>query len=249
VQINGNKTVDSLAPNANVTVSVNYTAVLGRNNIFVVVDAPLATYGAVAEADETNNKANNSFIVSLYHIAAGNTTDFLRITNNATRTLFQWDVLNLTGSNVFVADSDSAVSWKNLQAIGRDTANLSASDDFEEIDVAFGSTNYTDSINSTYTSLGAPKTTRTFTVFIETINNVAIINSTNTSNFVTGILWDYSDANPGEYDGTQDLLFITEINQNKTGAYGTYDFEISIPAPLRGYVGGGTTVDFYTEIK
>ena len=79
------------------------------------------------------------------------------------------------------------------------------------------------------------------------MQNVPIVNSTNTSDFVTGILWDYSDGN-SEYNGTQDLILITRINENKTGEFGTYDYEIKIPAPLRSYVSGTNTVTFYTEI-
>ncbi len=77
-----------------------------------------------------------------------------------------------------------------------------------------------------------------FAVYGNTINNVPIVNSTNTSDFVTGILWDYSDINPGEYNGSQDLVFITKINKNKRGMYGIYDYEIDVPSKLRSYDNG-----------
>jgi len=247
-QISVNQTVATLSNGDNVTLSVTHILDIGTYNIFVIVDPPLATNGVISELNESNNKANNSFAVSLFHVAAGNATDLLRITNNLTRILFQWDILNITGSNLFVTDSDSTVSWDDLEAIGRDTSQVATSDDFEQIDAAFSSTALSDSINTTYTTGGAPITTQIFTVFADVINNVPVANSTNTSSFITGILWDTADGG-AEYSGTQDLIFVTKMNQSKQGQYGTYDFEISIPAPLREYTGGGSTVDFYAEIK
>ena len=64
------------------------------------------------------------------------------------------------------------------------------------------------------------------------------------------MLWDSNDNNNGEYNGSQDLVFITEINQGIAGMYGVYDYEIKIPAELRDYVEGGVekTVTFYVEL-
>ncbi|MBU0665924.1 MAG: hypothetical protein KKC26_01045, partial [Nanoarchaeota archaeon] len=243
-----NKTVSSLNAGSNVTVAVNYTTIIGPNQIFVQVDIPLVSNGQVTESDETNNEANNTFNVGLYHVVTGTTNDFLELTDLSAKTLFSWDVTNLTKSNIFVVDSDSVVSWDSLQAISRNTTNASTTNDFEEIDLAFGSTNYSDSINTTYTSSSSPKSTAPFYVFNKNITDVPIVNSTINTNFVTGILWDYNDGG-SEYNGTQDLIFISEVNENKVGQYGTYDFEIKIPALLRTYVGVGSSVDFYTEIK
>ncbi len=75
-----------------------------------------------------------------------------------------------------------------------------------------------------------------------------VINSTNTTNFKTGILWDKSDGNT-EYNGTQDIIFITEINEQQQGSQGIYDFEIKVPALLRNYNAAGTSVAFYVELK
>ncbi|MFC2135392.1 hypothetical protein ACFLTH_12330, partial [Bacteroidota bacterium] len=221
---------------------------IGLNEIFVLVDVPIATNGSVSEDNELNNEANNSFTVGQFNIIAGTTNDELRITDASYISLFEWSDVNLTDSNVYASDTDSVITWSELQAISRNTTNGSTNNDFEEMDAAFGSTNYTDSMNNTYTSGGSPIATQTFTVFSSDILNTPIVNSTNTSDFVTGILWDYSDGNV-EYNGTQDLVFITKINENKTGQYGTYDYEIKVPALLRNYKGGTETVTFYTEIN
>ena len=121
-------------------------------------------------------------------------------------------------------------------------------DDFAEIDTALGSTDFNDSVNDTWTRNGGLVNSRDIDVFSSTIQNVPVINSTNESSFVTGILWDTSDGG-AEYDGTQDLVFITIINESKAGQFGTYDYEIKIPATLRDYQAGTASVTFYTELK
>ena len=79
--------------------------------------------------------------------------------------------------------------------------------------------------------------------------NIPVINSSaNTSNFKTGILWDLSDGGT-EYDGAQDVVFVSELNPGAIGSRGTYDFEIAVPAYLRNYNATGSTVAFYVELK
>jgi len=248
-QINGNQTISTLVNGENFTLNITYNTSIGGNNIFVVVDPPLATNGSIIEENESNNKANNSFSVSLYHVYAGNTTEVIDMEKQSINiSLFQWNVSNATGSNIFVTDIEANPDFTNLQAISRDTGNNSVGNDFEEIDAAFGSTNYSDSINYTYTLNGNPRATKSYKVFTMTINNVPIVNSTTTRSFQTGILWDKGDGN-NQYNGTQDLLFITEINKSKQGSQGVYDFEIKVPALLRNYNAPGSSVVFYTEIK
>ena len=248
-QINGNKTISSIASGNNYTVNVSYNTSIGSNTIFVVVDPPTATNGSIQEENESNNKANKTLGISLYHIYAGNTTELIDLEKQSINlSIFQWNVSNATGSNIFVTDLEANLDFFSFQAISRNTTNDSVTGDFEEIDTAFGSTNYSDSINITYTSGGVPKATRAYEVFTDTINNVPIVNSTNTSNFQTGILWDTSDGNI-EYNGTQDLIFISEINKDQQGGSGIYDFEIKVPALLRNYNAAGSSVAFYFELK
>ena len=248
-KIDGNQTITLLNNGENFTLNMTYATVIGYNNIFVVVDPPTATNGSIIEENESNNKANNSFGVSLYQVYAGNTTALIDMEKQSiNRSLFQWEVANATGSNILVADLEASPSFLSLQAIGRDTSNASTTNDFTDIDTKLGTTNYSDSINRTFTVSGAPIATRNFTIFSRQIGNTPIINSTNTSNFVTGILWDMSDGNT-EYNGTQDILFNTEINMGQEGSQGIYDFEIKVPALLRNYNAAGTSVAFYVELK
>ena len=92
-----------------------------------------------------------------------------------------------------------------------------------------------------------------FSLEVYDINNVPIINSTNSSSFITGILWDSSDdSTDGQYDQSdkEDLIFITKANPSTPGKFGTYDYEITIPASLKRYMADNkVTVSLYTEIK
>jgi len=248
-QINDNKTITELNVSDNFTVNIIYTPNMDINNIFVVVDPPTATNGSIIEENESNNKANKAFNVGLYNVYLGNTSELIQIDKPSINiSLFTWDVSNATGSNIFITDIEAVPDFFSLQAIGLIAAGGPAAvNDFEDIDSSLGSTNYSDSVNNTYTSGGTPIKTNTYTVYSSNIVSVPVINSTNSSNFETGILWDTSDGG-AEYNGSQDLVFISEINKGAQGGLGIYDFEIKIPALLRNYNLAGDNIAFYFEI-
>ena len=123
-------------------------------------------------------------------------------------------------------------------------------DDFEEIDTVLNSTGYIDSVNRTYTVNSTSKNTASFIIFTSTIANISIANSTNTSNFITGILWDKSDDTNSQYNGTQDIVFASKINPDKQGKYGIYDYEIRVPSELKKYKTTNIqSVVFYAELR
>ena len=124
---------------------------------------------------------------------------------------------------------------------------MTSNDDFHEADLNLSMTAFYDSINNTYTINNIPVMTTTLLIYNKEIKNIPIINSTNISNFFTGILWDMSDGLP-EYNGTQDLVFVTKKNITNYGKFGYYDYEIRIPATLKNYKQGQGTVSFYVEM-
>jgi hypothetical protein len=85
-------------------------------------------------------------------------------------------------------------------------------------------------------------------VFSRTIYNVSVMNSTNTTTFETGLLWDKSDGG-AQYTGTQDLLLLSELNAAQQSFAGLSDFELRIPATLRELKGTNDIVVFYGEIR
>jgi len=247
-QISGNYTFDILA-GENVTVNVSWkVSGVGNVDIYVVADPPIATQGKVQEADEENNFAYKTIVISSYATAYGNLTGLKTLEDMENKTIFGWNVTQYNGTLVYAVDIDSSVNWAELQAISRDTTNGLQFDDFDEIDIAIQMQNNSDSINRTWTENNVAKLTKSYTVFRNAISNVPIVNSTNTSNFLTGILWDKDDGNT-EFNGTQDLVFLTTVNVNQQGKLGVYDYELRLPANLRLYKGPNTaTVSLYTEI-
>ncbi|MBN2422330.1 DUF2341 domain-containing protein [Candidatus Woesearchaeota archaeon] len=249
-QINGNRTI-SINAGENITVNVSWiTSIPNSYDIYVVVDPPIETNGDINEINESNNYAYRTLVIGSYNTFYGNFSGVLNIKQNQTNmTVFEWSLLNFTGSNIYAADYDSIVDWTNLQAISRDISDLYVQDDFNEIDIALQMENNTDSINLTYTENLQPKATATFTVYTYNIDNVPVVNSTNISNFITGILWDTSDGNT-EFDASQDLVFITQVNEDAQGMFGVYDFEFKVPSNLKLYrTPDAITVALYTEIK
>jgi hypothetical protein len=246
MQLNGNFTID-LNISQNKTVSLSWQFPIGLRTIFVEVDRNMTH----AELNESNNKANITFNISAYTIVYGNVTGSLVIQSIANKTVFSWQISNATTGNILVIDSDSYIVWSNITALGVNVTGGNVTNDFAELDLSLNMTNLTDSINRTWTTLGKPRSAQAFTVFSNVINYTPIVNSTNSSNFLTGILWDKSDSNPGEYNGTQDVIFITEIRRNQVSQYGIYDFELKVPARLRQYRTPNTqnSVTFYAELK
>ncbi|MBR9699462.1 hypothetical protein GOV09_03345 [Candidatus Woesearchaeota archaeon] len=200
---------------------------------------------------------SGSFSIQAWHIIVGNLSGSLILGNSLGKAITEWTVSNSSGSNIYVADSDSTLNFDSLIALGRNLSNSSRFGDFVELDDLMATTNLTDSVNRTFTSGGSVKKEHNFTVFGSTIYYTPIVNSTNVTTFFTGILWDSSDddngGTVGEYDSAdqEDVVFITEATEPSDGSYGYYAFEISIPARLRAYVSGGdpNSVSLYGEIR
>ena len=237
-------------------VSVNWSSQIGPSDIFVIIDPPLATNGTYDELNESNNKAWKTISVGSWNFFYGDILSFSEfvLANNGSSKLVNWSTDGFDEGNVYVTDYDSFVSWVTLQALGKTKSNGDSSSDFSEVDTLLNSTNYTDSVYSVYTDSGVPTYTSDIYAFNNLIQEVPIINSTNNSNFVTGILWDYSDDTEGadgEFDlsDKEDLVFVAPINKQAEGAYGNYDYEIRIPAKLREYKTPDTkSAVFYVEI-
>lgn len=244
----GNNTTTSLEANSYAYLTMNWTAKLGLHNIFVLIDTPLETNGSVEEENETNNIANKTILVQSWHYFYGNLSGSLLLSNLNRSYVYVWNVSEANNSNIFAADYDSDINWTSLKAISRDVNDNYASNDFSEIDTALGMSNYTDSVNRTYTTNDLPKSVMSFSVFNKLIENVPVVDSINNSNFITGILWDYSDGGT-EFNGTQDLVFITKTNIGKQGSYEVCDYELRVPSNLKNYKSSTDSVAFYIEIK
>lgn len=246
IQLNGNYTLN-LTAGQNKTINISWSFSIGTSYIFVQIDRE----NIINEILEINNKANRSIEISAHNIVFGNITGNLILGSVSNGTVFSWEVSNATAGNIFAVDSDSSVTWTNLTAIGVNTTYGNVTNDFSEIDTALNMTNLSDSINRTYTTNSKPRSVKDYIVFRKTINTTPYVNSTNNTNFFTAILWDMSDNNPGEYNGSQDIIFVSEIKKQVLGRYGIYDFEMMVPARLRQYKvpNNDNSVTFYVELR
>ncbi|MBW2964494.1 DNRLRE domain-containing protein [Candidatus Woesearchaeota archaeon] len=244
----------SLDPGASTSVDQEWTAKVGDYDIHVVIDPPLDTNGSIDEGDESNNDAYNSISISMWTVFIGNVTGSLALETSDSQAIIKWNVTDTTGSIIYIVDTDSNPDFNSLVAFSRNTTGAYMADDFTELDSAINTTSYPDSVNLTFTSSGSPLSTQTFNVFGRAIDYVPTVSSTNTSIFITGILWDSSDDSNGnhQFDNTslEDVVFVTKVNASRQGMYGTYDYEIRVPARLKDFKQPDVqTVTFYTEIK
>ncbi|MFH0884599.1 MAG: NosD domain-containing protein, partial [Candidatus Micrarchaeota archaeon] len=188
---------------------------------------------------------------SMWHRFFGNVSGNIILGDNESNLVYSW---NASGFNVYFADYDSVISWYDLQAIGLDTSNSTSSNDFTELDTAFGTTLFSDNINRTYSTDGSnPIETDNFTVYGRPIDLVPVANSTafNTT-FRTGILWDMSDdGGDSEYSNAdnESTVWLVKVNASSADVYGTYDYLIQIPYTLATYEGSNDLVSVYLELQ
>jgi hypothetical protein len=77
--------------------------------------------------------------------------------------------------------------------------------------------------------------------------SVPVTDSTSSSSFKTGIL--YNSENGNDYDGSQDLIFVTPFRSDSEGKYGVYDYETKIPSSLKSQTGDSDKISIYTELE
>lgn len=222
----------SISERDNSTTNIIWATEIGPSNIYVKVDST----DLISEFNESNNKANRSINVGAWQDYYGTLNSSKILGDQSLSNLSFWFNESTSTGNIYVTDKESQINWGSLRAIGRNLTGEQTSNDFSDMDSNFGMTYYNDSITNKFTNDGnTPKATDSFFIHGSTINNVPIINSTNNTNFITGILWDSSSDTDGEYSITNNekIAFVTKINKNKEGKYGKYDYEISIPVKLR----------------
>ena len=255
VQIGGNQTIAQISGLNNLTVSVEWYASLGTSDIFVHVDPPISSNGTIVEWNELNNEANNSVSVGSWQFVYGDISEksVFQLADQENQSVVVWNASNFEDGGVFVADKESSILWNSLYAIGRNILGVNTSNDFSDMDSLLNMNSFADSIANVFTNGTVPLSTESLVIFNNLIEEIPMANSTNNTNFLTGILWDGSD-DTGDSQFSQgdseDLIFMTQVKKDLLGAYGVYDYEIRIPARLREYLGPDLkTVIFYVEIK
>lgn len=248
VQIDNRTISPVLSGGDNQTVSVTYVSVIGNRTIRVVVD-PLNT---VVEQNETNNNASRTLNVQSHTFFFGRINGNITLANVQNLSEYTWN--HTDAGNVFFFDVDSKFNFSALQALGKNVTNGTAGNDFGDANLNLNMTGFNDSMQFIWAG-GSNDTAlffKNFTIFGKTVFDVPVINSTNSSIFVTGILWDTQDDTNGEYDTTdkEDLVFVGNIVLNQSGEFlDNIDYEVRIPSLLRAYAGGANEIAFIAELR
>ncbi|MGD9276667.1 MAG: CARDB domain-containing protein [Candidatus Pacearchaeota archaeon] len=243
-----NETID-LDKNETVYLTSEFAGEIGVNEIFVTID-----YGDIFnESDETNNQLNQNISIGSWQFFYGDilSSSEYELAGNQTDRLISWNATNFNYGNLFVADSESSISWGDLISIGKKTNGDNSSNDFSEIDSLLNMADLSDSVYEVYTTAGEINGFGSFIVFGKTLTLVPVADSINNSNFITGVLWDSFDDADGEFDvaDKEDLVYVAKVNPDSLGAYGTYDYELRVPARLREYDDSNSdSVVFYAEV-
>jgi hypothetical protein len=223
------KLVD-LDSSQNKTISFQWTPVSGPNRIKITADPA----GAVSEENETNNQVRRMRDISSYHIFFGGKDVVIELGEDGNN-LTSW-IGTDSGGNIYFSDTDNDYFVTDLMP-------LNGSSDLAEADDALNLNGNNDSIEKEFSQ----SRTRCFTVGGEQMCDIPYVNSTNTDSFQTGILYD-TEIGTG-FNGTQGLVFVSNVDQSKTGKYGTYDYEARVPATLGTQVPGVDKISIYSEVQ
>ena len=254
-----NTTISSISAGSSRNATINWNSIIGTHNISIKVDPE----NTIEENDDGNNDASKLINVSGWQKYYGNISGTLKLGDLAGNSLINWS-WDTNQGNVFVSNIQS-LDFNNLQALGRKKNGEISQNNFQKADELLNMTpgynNATGFLKNNITELfspdgTAPRNNTNFTVYSKKIDNVAIVNSTNTTNFngvetstfITGILWNTSkDNGDGEYgDDGEELVFITRINVGTTGlGNSSHNYETAIPSIIR----SAGDVYFFVELK
>ena len=229
----------SISGNSYSLVNFSWIAKPGTYNFTAYVDPD----NSISESNETNNEYSTNYTVPEWEIFYGqtNTTIVLADSNNKNFTFWMPAV---SSGYMFFADSDAQVNFTALKP-------LNGTNDLKEADEALNITGFNDSIENLWDKNhdGHPDEFMNITIRGREIDNVPVVNSTNSSNFKTGLLWDSSTGDSStEYDGTQTLIVMTKIQNDLQGKYGTYDYEVRVPSALKNQVGTTPEISIYLQL-
>ena len=238
--LNESLTSDYLDIGADTSQLVNFSWVVKIGTY--IFDAKADIYNNITETNETNNNRTENISVSAWEILYGNYSYNLKLGSYNNDTYMNWTPTTPRG-NLYYYDYDSSFYPFNLRP-------LNQSGDIAQADSALGLTGFNDSLVRLFDRNldGLADDFITVEISGSDIENIPIINSTSGSDFITGILYDSADG-AGGYDGSQDLIFISVINASASGKYGTYDYEVRVPAKLDELKAGADLVTRLDELK
>ncbi len=231
-----NKTTSFLAGNSNDTFNISLNLLSGKYQVKAFVDSGLF----VNESNENNNILSVNISVPSWQFYYGFISEQFNILSDNISNFSIWSAPAVTG-NMYFTDTDHYISFLNLKP-------LNGTDDFIQADYALNMTGSNDSIEYYFDNDndGTADNTREFLI-AGTLMSVPITNSTNTSSFVTGLLWD-SSYGGAEYNGSQPIVILTSFNGTYNGSFGSYEYEVRVPSALKKYFSPSDLIAFHIEI-
>ena len=203
-----------------------YTAFVDPNN-------------SVQEKTESNNVNSSILDVPSYQLNYGSSNSALTLGSGH-------EILSVTSS-----DPRGTIFYADLQASYevRDLRPLNESGDLEEATEALNMQGHNDSISKVYDGDqdGLSDATTCMEIAGEEVCDVPVVNSTNTSNFQTGLLYDGGESD--SFDGSQEVVFAAEIKDKMQGRYGVYNYEAKVPSLLSTQYDPTDFIDLRVELK
>jgi hypothetical protein len=221
----------SISASTSAVTTFNWAAKVGTYRFDAYVDI----FNSAAETNETNNQLSVNYTTTSWHTMYGMYNYSLQLLVN--NSFLSWNTSSITG-NIYFSDVDSVYNPTDLRPLNG-TNFLAFAD--QALQMAY----FNDSIRSLYDPNNDTwPDAFTQSTIAGTAYYIPVINSTNSSTFVTGLMYDSADGTP--YDGTQDIVFVTMLNMGRPGKYGFYDYEVKLPsrlAKLKGSLIGVLRVD------
>jgi hypothetical protein len=213
--------------------SFDETAEIGPRRYTVDID----TEDEVDEENESNNENSSIIDVSSYQIYYGESSE--RYVLGSQVGLKDWEKESVEGT-LYYSDTDASFDIRDLKA-------LNGSSDLQEATSALDLEGHNDSIKKEWDedADGEPELEGCLVIAGDDVCQIPFDNSTNSSNFQTGILYDSADGTP--FDGSQDLIFATNVTYpQKQGRYGVYSYEAKTPATLGAQTG---SLDDFIDVR
>ena len=148
VQINSDKSI-SISKYSKNSTSVEWSSEIGTNEIYVVVDPPIATNGSFDERNESNNKASRNISIGGWQFFYGDVLSYseYRLSDNESSKLIKWFADDFQNGNIYVTDYEAEISWSDLVEIGKNISGDNSSiNDFSDIDSLLNMSDFNDSV-------------------------------------------------------------------------------------------------------
>ncbi len=214
-------------------VSIQEKARIGPRNYTVTADPE----SNVSESSVSNNVERAVLNVSSNQVYYGQSK--LGIALGSSKGLYKW--AGGSKARLFYADYEALYDIRDLEP-------LNSSGDLNQADTVLNLQGHPDSLQQRYDPDGDGLPDRTKCMNLAGLKKcgVPVANSTNSSRFVTGLLYD----GPGGFDGSQDIVFTTNVSASgRQGRFGLYSYEAKVPSTLADQFGGEDIIRVRLEVK